>query len=84
MEVGGSFSKECRGLPDYFVGLIFKVDARNEGEGEEGRGSIENFHGEKKEVRLRLDATEHFLFKSNFCPFFLPSFLSFFFRGNGG
>lgn len=38
---------------DYFVGLIFKVDARKE-----GRGSIENFRGEKKEGRVRVDTRD--------------------------
>lgn len=39
---------------DYFVGLIFKVDARKE----EGGGSIENFRGEKKEGRARVDTRD--------------------------
>lgn len=39
---------------DYFVGLIFKVDARKE----EGGGSIENFRGEKKEGRVRVDTRD--------------------------
>lgn len=39
---------------DYFVGLIFKVDARKEG----GKGSIENFRGEKKEGRVRVDTRD--------------------------
>lgn len=40
---------------DYFVGLIFKVDARKEGG---GGGSIENFRGEKKEGRVRVDTRD--------------------------
>lgn len=39
---------------DYFVGLIFKVDARKEG----GGGSIENFRGKKKEGRVRVDTRD--------------------------